>query len=237
MTSSPELIRDAIGWDIVTWSRAIPFWQHHLGSDLSGMKALEIGAGNHNGGISLWLASLGAEVVSSNYEEVSLTVKQFHRKHGVQERIRYEKLDAKTLPYRDSFDVVAFKSVLGRIGAAGISEEQRAVTRFVEALREGGTLIFAENLSGTRVHAMLRSRFGAGKRGWRYPGLSEIHSLLAPFDGLDVMTTGFLAAFGPAEWQKSVLGRIDSVLEPLIPESWRYVVIGVARKKKLEARV
>jgi len=44
------------------------------------------------------------------------------------------------------------------------------------------------------------------------------------------ITLGFLGAPGRNEQQRNVLGAIDRKLDPVVPEGWRYVMIGIARK-------
>ena len=59
-----QLIDDIIGWDIASWSEFLPFCEKFLDSDPIGKQALEVGA--RGGGLSLYLALKGYEVVCSD---------------------------------------------------------------------------------------------------------------------------------------------------------------------------
>lgn len=218
-------------WDVLNWSQALPFWVSRTRLDLSGVRALEIGAGE-NGGLSLWLASLGAQVVCSDCDKRLAKAQEFHQGFQLSGRIDYEVLDAMAIPYQDHFDVVLFKSVLGSIGnRMYLENQQAAVLEMHKALRPGGELLFAENLIGTWAHMALRRRFGAARYKWRYLSLGEFHEVLRPFDSYTLKTCGFVGALGRNHLQRQLLGGVDALLfNWLIPPSMRYIVFGVARK-------
>lgn len=226
-----ELIADVIGWDVITWSRALDFWQRHATIDLTRSRALEVGAGT-SGGLSLWLALQGCEVTCTTMGGVGETVRALHRRYGVAHRVRYASLDALELREQEAYDVVAFKSVLGGIGTGGHFERQRQATARVHAaLRPGGHLLFAENLAGTRAHAAFRARYGAGKDCWRYVTLDDMRELLAPFAMVRYTTAGFFGAWGLTDGQRRASGAIDRFLcRWLVPSAWQYVMVGVATK-------
>ncbi len=158
--------------------------------------------------------------------------RQLHEKHGVSASIKYEDIDATNIPYRDYFDVVVFKSVLGRIGyhnnKAG---QQRAVEEIRKALKPGGTLLFAENLVGTRIHRWARERYTSWGQSWRYVTSCEMKEFLKDYSFSEKHTTGVTALFGRTEGQRSLLSWTDDVLlNRLVPETWKYMVYGIARK-------
>lgn len=225
------LVADSIGWDVATWSRALRFWTSSTRL-APGARALEIGAGGDNAGISLWLAAHGFEVTCSGLEEPSPAMRSLHARHGVDARITYARADVLELPFVEAFDLVVFKSVLGRVGGGGRFDRQlRAVAGMHAALRPGGELWFAENATATRVHRAARRRFGAGRWAWRYVDLAELPELLAPFDSHESTTFGLTGAFGRSEAQRRALAALDrTVLDRVTRERWRYVVAGVARK-------
>jgi hypothetical protein len=136
------------------------------------------------------------------------------------------------LDEREMFDVIAFKSMLGGIGANGHAERQRdAVERLHRALKPGGSLLFAENVAATRIHSAVRARFGAGKDGWRYPTMREMSTLLRPFASVQGRTAGFLGTWGSSELQRRASGGLDAFLcRWLVPGSWQYAMMGVAIK-------
>ena len=216
-----------IGWDVVTWSRALPLFEQALGSDMRGKKSLEIGASN--GGLSLWLALKGSEVTCSFYSRDAHQAMELHDAFGVRKHVHYEHLDATRMPYRNCFDVIVLKSVIGGIGAGNRPDRQRqAIESIRTALKDGGLFLFAENVVATPVHTALRTIKRSDR--WRYLQVDELRSMLGRFSNLEYFTTGFFACFGRSEAQRRVLGQIDSVVCPMVPQHWRYVMIGVAAK-------
>jgi SAM-dependent methyltransferase len=226
-----DLLCDIFGWDVITWSSSLEHWQRYVTVDLTRSTALEVGAGQ-NGGLSLWLALQGCDVVCSTLGDVPPGVRALHRRYGVGHRIRYARLDVLDLHERDAFDIIAFKSVLGGIGANDHPERQRdAIARLHRALRSGGNLLFAENVAATRVHAAFRARFGAGKDGWCYPTVREMSSLLRPFTARHCGTAGFLGTWGASDLQRRSSGAVDAFLcRWLVPAAWQYMMMGVAIK-------
>ncbi len=66
---------------------------------------------------------------------------------------------------------------------------------------------------------------------WRYITIPEMHEFLSDFSEVSYTTTGFMGCFGRTPWQWSFLGNLDQAFgAKLVPESWRYITIGVARK-------
>jgi SAM-dependent methyltransferase len=231
-TEHRRLIEDSIGWDVVNWSKCLAYWEEH-GSLREGAHALEVGAG-HNGGVTLWLASKGARVVCSGLEQPSAASRVVHERYGLAGCVEYRHLDVLEMDYRESFDLVSFKSVLGVIGRSDHFERSvQAVRAMHRALRPGGELWFAENCAATRLHQRLRDRSGWGKhgQGWRYVALSEVDTLMAPFESWTYATAGFVGLIGRTERQRRILGRLDTLIfDRLVPAAARYIVMGVARK-------
>lgn len=231
LSSSPDVVTDSIGWDVSTWARALTFWSANtrLGP---GSKVLEVGAGGDNAGLSLWLADQGLDVTCSGLEPPSAAMRDRHRQYGVADRITYVSADVLTMPFVGEFDLVVFKSVLGRVGADDhFNLQQHAVEQMYKALRPGGELWFAENAAGSLLHRAARRHFGAGRWQWRYVDLDELPALMAPFEDYLSMTFGLTAAFGRTERQRHALARLDHAgLDRAAPPSWRYVMAGVANK-------
>lgn len=230
--STDDFLRDVVGWDVVNWSRAPAFWDRHLPASLEGATALEIGCGRR-GGVSLWLAARGARVVCSDHRPPAASARELHARHGLDDAITYETLDARDLPdrYRGRFDVVAYKSVLGGVVRGGSLEDARRVVAGLHgALRPGGVLLLAENLTATPLHRAARRRFGGGARAWRYFTVDEMVALHAPFRTFLYTTGGVLGCFGRTERQRGLLGRLDRrVLDRRVPAGWHYLLAGVAR--------
>jgi SAM-dependent methyltransferase len=225
------LVRDAFGWDTVNWSCALDIWTRRTTTG-PGSRALEIGAGGLNGGISLWLAAHGYDVVCSSLGVPPRRMHELHAAHGVQDAVSYQQLDILNSTHEAEFDLVVVKSVLGHVGSHGNRAMQRlAVERIHRALKPGGELWFAENAAATRLHAWGRRRLGAGRWSWGYLHLEDLPVLLEPFDERAWTTFGTAGALGRSERQRRALGRLDRVLlNRLVPARWRYVVAGTARK-------
>ena len=61
---SEYCLEDIIEWDINNWSSAIEYWHMHRHSEWSSMKAIEIGS--RHGGLSLWAALNGMDVLCTD---------------------------------------------------------------------------------------------------------------------------------------------------------------------------
>jgi SAM-dependent methyltransferase len=225
-------LREAVvGWDVVNWSRALGFWESTSGLDLARCHALELGCGG-NGGISLWLAAKGCRVLCSGYQGVDEAARAAHRAHGVERRIEYATLDACAIPYREAFDLVCYKSMLGRIAGDGSLSAARGVIDQIRlALKPGGRLLFAENLASSGLHRVLRRRWGAGKNRWRYFTIEELVELHAGFTAFEYTTFGSTGCLGRTEGQRRLLGRLDGhLLDRIVPARWHYIMAGIATK-------
>lgn len=230
--SNDRPLNTYVQWDVRNWSRALRFWLEAVGHQrLVDAEVLELGS--RDGGLSLWLADQGARrVVCSDLHGPADSARALHAESGVANRIEYAAIDATAIGVTAAFDVVAFKSVLGGIGGLGGTRAQaQAVASIHKALRPGGVLLFAENLSASPLHAALRRRFVAWGERWRYVSPSEVEGLLSPFTTTRCTTFGFAGAFGRSERQRRALAGIDLAgLDRLVPSRWNYIVAAVAVK-------
>lgn len=216
-------------WEVRTWSRAYPLWHQAL-KPLSGRGGHALALGERDGGLSLMLAEHGLLTVCSDLRGPTDRARMLHRTMGCAGSIDYETIDALSIPKPDaSFDVVVFKSMLGALGDP--ERQAQALREMHRVLKPGGVLLWAENLAGTRVHQWLRRRFVAWEHYWRYLRMPQDRSLFAPFDRMEVRTTGLLANLGRTERQRDVLALIDAAVCPLTPPGWHTVGFGVAEKK------
>jgi ubiquinone/menaquinone biosynthesis C-methylase UbiE len=136
-------------------------------------------------------------------------------------------LDAIAIPFPDnSFDIVTFKSVLGALGT--YKNQEKMINEIYRVLKPGGELWFAENLKASILHRAARRIYRGNA--WRYPSLKEIVSLCKPFASKSLKPYGFSAVFGRIESLQTLLGKIDRILDGIIPSRWKYIVFGVARK-------
>ncbi|MCB0765280.1 MAG: class I SAM-dependent methyltransferase [Flavobacteriales bacterium] len=219
-------LRDIIQWEVRSWSRILPLWQQHLPTERP-LRAL--GIGEREGGLSLWAARQGIDVVCSDLRPFPNATAALHQRHGVQHRITYAQEDATRLSFPEgSFRVVYFKSV---IGALTTKERQaQAIKEMHRVLEPGGVLLFAENLHGTRAHRWLRKRFVPWEHYWRYLDPHMDLDLFASFSRLDARTTGLFANLGRSEGQRDLIARLDRVLTPLVPSTMRAIWYGAAVK-------
>jgi len=223
-------LTDLVEWDARNWTAAPNFWLAHTHKNFSGCSALEVGS--MNGGLSLWLAMRGARVVCSDIGPPAAKAIQQHQAAGVSHLIEYRSVNALEIPYKDEFDIVVFKSVLGSLGTIAAKEGQaKAVAQMHRALKKDGELFFAENLSASPVHRFFRRRFVEWGSKWRYVSVAEMKEFLSPFSDFHYRTLGFAGTFGRREIQRNILGFVDqTLLNHLVPEAWRYIMVGVARK-------
>lgn len=227
MTWNPA---DIVEWDVVNWSVALDYWPRHTRQDLPSAHALEIGS--RHGGLSLWAALNGMQVVCTDLDGPSNLAVEKHKRYGVSDRITCRALNALSIPYRDQFDVVMFKSVLGGIGRDHDAERQaRAIVEIHKSLKKGGELWFAENMVASPLHHFARRRYVKWGHTWRYVAIREMMEYLSVFSRVEYTAVGFLGAFGRSPFQRQVLGKIDRIIaDRLVPASWRYIMIGIAAK-------
>jgi SAM-dependent methyltransferase len=227
----PDIVRDIIQWDVTSWETALKYWQENTDwNKIYNCLAL----GERRGGLSLWLALKDKQVICSdlnNSEEQALIL---HERYNVTDRVKYENIDATNIPYKNQFDVIIFKSMLGGIGRNNnMKLQQKTITEIHRALKPGGTLLFAENLIASPVHQFFRRCFVKWGRSWRYVSISELEQFFSatPFKKYRINSTGVLAAFGRTEWQRNMLGLIDRVfMNYIFPKHWKYIAYGIAKK-------
>lgn len=222
-------LEEIIQWDVRAWKKALNYWEDNV--DWSKVNtALELGA--REGGLSLWLSKKGIETTCSDYENAEKTALPLHTKHDSELRIHYQDIDATNIPYENHFDVIVFKSIIGGIGKGDNREIQKKVfDEIYKALKPGGTLLFAENLTSTRLHQKLRARHNKWGDYWRYLSLKDLNYFLEKFNSKTVKTTGILGTLGRNEKQKSLLSRIDELsLNHITPSNWKYIGYGIAKK-------
>ncbi len=229
MHAQPLPLHDIIRWDIKSWSCILPYWEKQVNWNTV-QQCLELGG--REGGLSLWLALKGKQTVCSDLEDAETRAAALHRNYNVQHLVSYRNIDATHIPYSDFFDLIVFKSVIGGVGRNGAIDKQQQVFREIyKALKPGGKLLFAENLSASPLHRQLRKRFVNWGDSWRYVNLPELHDFLSPFSSFEIKTTGVSATFGRSEGQRKLLASADKLLfNHIAPARWKYIAYGVAQK-------
>lgn len=223
---SEKEINDIIQWDVKNWSKCLTFWKSN--SDLN-PKSKILALGERGGGISLYFALMGHEVVCSDYNPIPDSTKELHKSYSVDTLITYAKIDMRSINFdSDYFDVVVFKSVIGALGEE--KDQLKASEEIYRVLKPGGHFYFAENLEGTFVHRFLRKKFVSWGKRWRYITKKEILSWNKSFKEVNTKSFGLISLFGRSEKQRRFLSGIDSILTPITPKKWRYILFGVFKK-------
>ena len=224
-----EIVNDIIQWDVRSWSVALDYWDQNVNwSQVH--QALELGG--REGGLSLWLALKGKQVICSDLENTEITAAALHKRYGVSGLITYRDIDATSIPYENSLDLIVFKSIIGGIGRNNNPEmQQKVFDEIYKALKPGGKLLFAENLIASPAHQLMRKKFVRWGNSWRYVSLDEMKRYLRNFTACDIRATGFLSAFGRSEGMRKYLSIADAlVLNKFSPDDWKYISYGIATK-------
>ncbi len=224
-----KLLKDIIEWDVKNWSKALVFWSKNINLKSKKHTCLEVGA--RRGGLSLWLAINGNDVICSDRESPEAEATKVHSKYRCLDKIVYRSIDATDIPYDNEFDIVIFKSILGGVSAGGRDElKKKAIDQIYNSLKPNGKLLFAENLDASFIHRYIRKRFVPWGREWNYLKYDEIDSLFKSFESVNYTTLGFLGLFARKEKHRNILASVDTMIRPFIPKKNRYIVFGIAEK-------
>ena len=223
-----ELLRDIIQWDTENWGNLISLWNKHI-ETVKPLNCLEIGA--RKGGLSLWASLNRHNVVCSDIENPQERAKPLHEKYKATKNVNYEAIDILNIPYKEYFDIVFLKSILPSVARNSQKElQEKAIRSIYQSLKPGGKLLFAENLTATKVHSFARKKFVNWGAHVRYVQLEEMLEFLKDFKSVSYKTYGFFGAFGKTEKQRILFGKLDKLLNGVIPLHWNYIIIGTATK-------
>jgi SAM-dependent methyltransferase len=232
-------ITDIIEWDKSNWAKALPFWEQYLRNEnrtnetklLKNKSVLELGG--RRGGLSLWAASLGANVTCSDLENPEKIASPIHDEYPeLRKLIKYESVNALDIHYENYFDVICFKSVLGGVTSLYEGADRKMLTQIHKALKNGGQLLFAENLTATSFHMWARKKLRNWGESWKYQCLENLYKLCSEYFDQEYRTVGFAGTFGLNENMKVFLGHIDTILfDWSLPENCRYIFIDFCGKK------
>jgi len=224
-----EQIKDIIGWDVKNWSRILDYWAKHIPLNQKEYECLELGS--NKGGLSLWLAMNGNNVVCSDLKSPEKEASIIHQKYTCRSRITYQSINATDIPYKNHFDIVCFKSILGGVSRNNNNElKSITINEMYKSLKKNGVLIFAENLEASLLHVLFRKHFVKWGSEWNYLKIDEIETIFTSFKKVSYVTIGFWGAFGRNECQRNFLGIIDRAFEKTVSEKMRYIIIGIAEK-------
>lgn len=224
-----QLIFDIIHWDTVNWSKALTYWEKHFNLQNKQLICCELGG--VKGGLSLWLALKGHQVICSDLDNPKDRAFPIHQKYNLNNLISYKAIDASNIELPNTFDVITFKSILGGVARNNRNQlKTQVINEIYQSLKPNGALLFAENLKGSWFHQTFRKLFVKWGSDWNYLSLDEIESLFKNFKKVSFKTIGFFGAFGRTEAQRRILGKLDGILNPIIPHKMKYVVYGVAIK-------
>lgn len=224
---SEKQVQDIIQWDVKNWRRALSFWEENF-EIKPGMRVLALG--ERGGGISLFFALKGCEVVCTDYRNFPDTTVGLHKSYGVSEHITYaEQVDMRSMNFPDeSFDIVVFKSVIGALES--LEDQERSLKEIYRVLKKGGAFLFAENSTASFLHRAMRKMFVKWEAKWRYVPDSDFETWKKEYSVSFAEKRGFAGVFGRTESQRKILGYIDGATSFFIPPSWKYIYFGVCVK-------
>jgi ubiquinone/menaquinone biosynthesis C-methylase UbiE len=221
---------------VLNWSRALNFWSESVQKYVKAEQPRGLENGAWHGGMSLYFAAKhNYKMVCSDYGAPVEAAHEKHREYGIESKIEYADVNALQIPFPDNtFDVVVFKSVLGALGytpdGPSIERQQQGVNEFHRVLKPGGVLLFAENLKASAIHQLARKAFVPWGAKWRYPTVPEMQGFLQPFSQVDYKTFGFLGVLAKVEFLRKLVYPVEVALNPILPDSTKYIMYGAAVK-------
>lgn len=233
MNFDEDVWKDIIEWDVINWKRAIKFWENDtlFCDDCSGKKVLDIGG--RNGGLSLYWALKGADVVCSDIEINGFEKAQdLHTKYKVSDKISYVQMDVTKLNEHDKYDIITFKSVMGGVGYNNNFENQKIMMdNIYRALKPGGRLYFVENCKASPIHQVSRRIFRTWGARWRYVSLAELAVLSNKYSSVEFNTYGFLGIFFRFSYTlNKIFSNLDTLIDKYIHKEYRYIISAVLTK-------
>lgn len=219
--------KDIINWDVINWSKALDYWERNIFLENRKYECLELGAGL--GGLSLWLALNRNNVICSDVNRPEQDTRDIHARYNCSTNIKYAAIDATNIPYKNHFDIITFKSILGEMQSDKRScYKETAMNEIYKALKPGGILLFAEYLQGSLLHRALRGK--SSTKGYNCLRINEMPNVLSKYKNVKYTSVGFLGCFGRSERQKNIFGKIDSFFDFILPDKYKYIVVGIAVK-------
>jgi SAM-dependent methyltransferase len=230
-----DFLKDIIEWDIYNWSNTLNVWQPIIERLPKDAKILAVG--ERNGGMSLWLASLGYNVECTDRVIPSQQAIALHKAYKVQDKISYRVVDIvhDVLPSKQ-YNVIIMKSVFGglkddyRNSSTRISTvRQKALKNIHDSLKPGGYLLSADNMIGSTTHKFFRKILNKNN-GWYYFSVIDISAFFKPFSSVQIDYSSIIPTISPNSIFNKVLYFINQNVLHWLPLSSRYIAITTARK-------
>lgn len=228
-------VNDIIEWDIPNWSQLIKYWTPVIEKLPRDSKVLAIG--ERNGGLTIWLAMMGFNVVCTDREGPTEKARQLHIKYGVSDRVTYGDIDiVNCTPDSGTYDLIIAKSVIGGLKSdpkdrmtRNFEVQKKAVANIYAMLKPGGIFLSAENTKGSILVSLVRKIKGKD-RGWRYFNWSEIKELYAVFPKVEIKTFGIIPTLFPNGGLNKFIFLVNKYIFGFLPNSSKYISFTAAQK-------
>jgi SAM-dependent methyltransferase len=230
-----SFLKDVIEWDVYNWSNTLKVWQPIIEKLPKDAKILAVG--ERNGGMSLWLASLGFKVECTDRHPPSPRAMDLHEGYNLQDNISYRVIDIvhDVLP-NEQYDLVILKSVFGGLKedyknpeTRTSSVRQKALENIYKSLKSGGYILSADNMKGSKFHQFLQKVMNKNS-GWHYFSIPEILAFFKLFPSVKIDYSSII----PTSFQNPVLNKLFYFINQNVlfwlPQSSRYISITTARK-------
>lgn len=217
------------------WSQLINYWQPVLEKLPRSSKVLAIG--ERNGGLSLWLALMGFQVICTDINDIAEQAKQLHTRYNVADKIEYKTFDVvnDTWP-AEQFDIIIAKSVIGGVksirsdaSSRTFKTQQQAVDNIHSMLKTDGYFFSAENMQGGIITRLYR-KLGNRTSGWRYLTYSELQILFSHFAIVQTKTFGILPTLFSFRVYNRIAFWINKYVLFFLPSRTKYIAFTIARK-------
>lgn len=228
-------LKDIIEWDVYNWSNTLKVWQSIIEKLPKDAKILAVG--ERNGGLSLWLTSLGYNVECTDRVIPSQQAIELHQAYKVQNRVSYRVVDIvhDILPF-EQYDVIIMKSVFGGLkddyqnATTRTSEvRQKALKNIYDSLKPGGCLLSADNMKGSIMHRFFRKILNKNN-GWYYFSITDISAFFKPFSSVKIDYSSIIPTIFTYPIFSRVLYFINQNVLHWLPRSSRYIAITTACK-------
>ncbi|MFZ1809261.1 MAG: methyltransferase domain-containing protein [Cyclobacteriaceae bacterium] len=238
LINEQTLVRDCIQWDVKNWSQSLKYWQPILDAMNDKNNGRVLCLGERDGGLTLWFALLGFQVVCTDIYGITESARELHKSYNVSHRISYNETDIFKINFpTDYFDIVACKSVIGGLKTTysdsrtrTLENQKLATLEINRVLKNGGFFLGAENLRGSPLHQLYRKKIKGKRIGWRHLSRQEVTWLFADYSYLKHRSFGFVGTFYKRHFVNSIGYNLDKLLSKILPHDWLYIDFIIAKK-------